>query len=105
MAGSFFLLGLLIHGPDMLIGGIAAVDFGTSKGASTASGLVNGLGSIGAIVGGVLPGVLIDRWGWQGMFSVLAAMAFVATVLLLPKWNALPPTPRSSGATSSPRRS
>ena len=85
-----FLMGLLIYAPDSLVSGTAAVDFGTKKGASTASGLINGCGSIGAIVGGTLPGFVEKKWGWDGVFTLLAASVLVAALLLLPKWNTLP---------------
>ena len=52
MAGFFFAIGLFLFGPDTLISGTAAIDFGTKKGAGTATGFVNGVGSIGAILGG-----------------------------------------------------
>lgn len=89
---SLFLLGFLAYAPDAMIAGVAVVDFGAKKGASTATGLVNGLGSIGAMVGGVIPGLLQENWGWQRVFTCLAIAAFVAALLLLPKWNAVPPT-------------
>lgn len=92
MGASLFLLGFLAYAPDAMIGGVAVVDFGAKKGASTATGLVNGLGSIGAMIGGVIPGLLQEGWGWQRIFTCLAAAAFVAALLLLPKWNAVPPT-------------
>jgi OPA family sugar phosphate sensor protein UhpC-like MFS transporter len=87
-----FLLGFLAYAPDAMIAGVAVVDFGAKKGASTATGIVNGMGSIGAIVGGVIPGLLQEQWGWQRVFACLAIAAFVAAALLLPKWNAVPPT-------------
>ncbi len=89
---SLFLLGFLAYAPDAMIAGVAVVDFGAKKGASTATGLVNGLGSIGAMIGGVIPGLLQENWGWQRVFTCLAIAAFVAALLLLPKWNAIPPT-------------
>jgi sugar phosphate permease len=95
---SLFLLGFLAYPPDAMIAGVAVVDFGAKKGAATATGLVNGLGSIGAIVGGVIPGLLQENWGWQRVFTCLAIAAFVAALLLLPKWNAVPPTSGDSGA-------
>jgi OPA family sugar phosphate sensor protein UhpC-like MFS transporter len=85
-----FLMGLLLYGPDSLVSGTAAVDFGTKKGASTASGLINGCGSIGAIIGGTIPGLFHERWGWNGVLVLLAASSLIAALLLLPKWNALP---------------
>jgi sugar phosphate permease len=81
---------MLTYAPDSLISGTAAVDFGTKKGASTASGLINGAGSVGAIVGGTLPGLVQKQWGWHGVFGCLAAAVLVAALLLFPKWNALP---------------
>ena len=88
--GCLFLMGLLLYAPDSLVSGTAAVDFGTKKGASTASGLVNGCGSIGAILGGTIPGFFQKTWGWDGVFTLLAGSVLLAALLLLPKWNALP---------------
>ncbi len=45
-------IGFLLFAPDSLISGTAAIDFGTQKGSGTAAGLINGVGSIGAAVGG-----------------------------------------------------
>jgi OPA family sugar phosphate sensor protein UhpC-like MFS transporter len=90
LGGCLFLIGFLTYAPDSLVSGTAAVDFGTKQGASTASGLVNGAGSVGAIVGGTLPGMLLKQWGWQGVFTTLAAAVLLAALLLAPKWNALP---------------
>jgi OPA family sugar phosphate sensor protein UhpC-like MFS transporter len=92
LAGSLFLIGLLTYGPDSLISGTAAVDFGTKRGAATASGLINGCGSVGAVVGGTIPGFFQQHWGWHGVFTLLAGAVILAALLLLPKWNALPPS-------------
>jgi len=89
---AFFVIGLLVFAPDSLISGTAAVDFGTKKGASTAAGFINGCGSIGAIIGGTLPGfVNTEEYGWNPVFYTLAASLFIAGLLLLPKWNQMPP--------------
>ena len=87
---SFFLIGLLTYAPDSLISGTACMDFGTKKGASTASGIVNGAGSVGAIVGGTVPGFFQAQWGWSGVFAFLGVAVLLAALLLLPKWNAVP---------------
>jgi sugar phosphate permease len=92
LGASLFMLGFLAYAPDAMVAGVAVVDFGAKKGASTATGLVNGLGSIGAMVGGVIPGLLQEEWGWQRVFLCLAVATLVAALLLLPKWNAVPPT-------------
>ena len=92
LGGCLFLLGLLLFPPDSLVSGTAAVDFGTRRGAATAAGLINGCGSIGAIVGGTIPGIFHDRWGWNGVFVCLSATLIVSGLLLFPQWNALPKT-------------
>ncbi len=96
-AGLLFLVGFLIFGPDSLVSATAAVDFGTRKGASTASGLINGMGSIGAVAGGTIPGFFKDSWGWEGVFTFLAVSVLIAGLLMIPKWNALPDTAAREG--------
>src|SRR5688572_9765981 len=90
MGASLFLIGLLTFAPDSLVSGTACVDFGTKRGASTASGLVNGAGSTGAILGGTIPGFFHEQWGWNGVFAFLGCAVLLAALLLLPKWNAVP---------------
>ncbi len=87
-----FVLGFLLYIPDSLLSGTAAIDFGTKKGASTAAGVINGFGSLGAILGGSLPGKIADTWGWNPLFIILAVTVGLAGLILLPKWNALPAT-------------
>ncbi|MGY8787755.1 MAG: MFS transporter [Fidelibacterota bacterium] len=89
-AGVLFLIGFLIYGPDSLVSATAAVDFGTRKGASMSSGLINGMGSIGAVVGGTIPGFFKDSWGWDGVFTLMAGSVLIAGILMITKWNALP---------------
>lgn len=95
LGGLFFVIGFLLYVPDSLVAGTAAIDFGTKKGASTASGFINGCGSIGAIAGGSLPGFISDKWGWNPLFICLAVSVTLGALLLAPKWNALPPAVES----------
>jgi sugar phosphate permease len=90
LGGCLFVIGFLLFAADSLVSGTAAVDFGTKKGASTAAGVINGSGSIGAIVGGTLPGLVLEQMGWDGLFQLLAGTLVLAGLLLLPKWNAMP---------------
>jgi OPA family sugar phosphate sensor protein UhpC-like MFS transporter len=90
MSGALFAIGFLLFGPDSLIVATAAVDFGTKKGASSAVGLINGFGSIGAVLGGSLPGIISQRYGWDVLFYILGAAVLISGLLLLPKWNAVP---------------
>lgn len=80
------LIGLAIYGADAMISCIAAVDFGTSKHAGTATGIINGCGSVGAILGGLLPGYL----GTSALFYGFAGAAFIAMLLLIPHWSRMP---------------
>jgi len=102
IAALLFSIGFLLYIPDSLLSGTAAIDFGTKKGASTAAGLINGLGSVGAILGGSLPGIVSERWGWNVLFTTLAVTVALAALLLMPKWNAVPAT--SESAASSQQR-
>jgi len=90
-AGLFFAIGFLLYIPDSLVSGTAAIDFGTKEGASTAAGVINGFGSIGAMLGGSLPGNA-ETWGWDPIFIGLAVSVGLAGLILLPRWNALPVT-------------
>lgn len=94
---SFFAIGFFLFAPDSLLSGTAALDFGTRKGASTAAGLINGSGSIGAIVGGTFPGFFKQKWGWNGVFVSLACCILLAAIILIPQWNTLPKTADESG--------
>ncbi len=95
LGAGLFLIGFLIYIPDSLVSGAAAIDFGTKRGASTASGLINGCGSIGQIIGVSMPG-WIDRFlapgadKWNAIFWSLGCSLILAGLLLSPRWNHLP---------------
>ena len=96
MGIGMFLMGFLVFIPDSLISGTAAIDFGTKKGASTANGLINGLGSVGQLLGVMLPGWVESYLGkghdiWPSIFIGLGISLALAGLLLAPQWNRLPP--------------
>ncbi|WP_019547410.1 MFS transporter [Streptomyces sulphureus] len=86
MVAVLTVIGFAAYAADALIAGVAAVDFGSSSGAGTVTGLVNGCGSIGAILGGLLPGFLSG----EALFHGFAAAALVACLVMLPHWNRMP---------------
>lgn len=99
LGAMLFLIGGLVYIPDSLVSGAAAIDFGTRRGAGTAAGVINGVGSLGAIVGGTLPGFVKQLTGsettpWNGIFLTLAGGLVLAAVCVIPQWNRLPPTAR-----------
>ncbi|WP_177412356.1 MFS transporter [Pseudomonas cavernicola] len=95
--GLLFMMGLTLYGPDSMISGAAAIDFGTSKAAGTAAGFVNGCGSVGAILGGLLPGYF-DTYT---VFQVFTGCALLSSLILLPHWNSRPAA-LSEGQTAVP---
>ncbi len=94
MAVLLFAVGFFLYGPDALISAVAAVDFGTKKGAGSAAGLINGMGSTGQILGLALPGYIAERFGWSVLFTSFGVFTLLAGLLLLPLWNALPASAR-----------
>ncbi|WP_411567416.1 hypothetical protein [Pseudomonas fragi] len=81
-----FVMGLTLYGPDSMISGAAAIDFGTAKAGATAAGFVNGCGSVGAILGGLLPGY----FDTVTVFIVFACCALFSSLVLIPHWNSRP---------------
>ena len=95
IGAGLFMTGFLMYIPDSLISGTAAIDFGTKKGASTASGLINGCGSIGQIIGVTLPGWIGKLLSqaheiWNAIFLGLGVSLALAALLLVPQWNRVP---------------
>ncbi|WP_405852219.1 MFS transporter [Streptomyces sp. NBC_00090] len=80
------VIGLALYAADAMIVGVAAVDFGNAAGAGTSTGVINGFGSVGAILGGLLPGFLSTT----PLFYTFAAAACIAGLVLLPHWNRRP---------------
>ena len=78
------LVGALLFGPDALLSGAAAQDVGGVAAAATATGLVNGVGSIGGMLEGVSLPSISARFGWQAMFPLLAGLALCAAFALIP---------------------
>jgi sugar phosphate permease len=92
MTAFFFLVGAFLFGPDSIISATASMDFGTKRGAGTAVGFVNGIGSIGGILGGWLPGRITTGTDWTPLFEVMLVGLVVSAVVLLPLWRVKPST-------------
>ncbi|MGA8742882.1 MAG: MFS transporter [Terracidiphilus sp.] len=84
------LAGVFSFGPDTLLSGAGAQDIGESKAAGTASGLVDGIGHLGAIFSPYVVVFVSERYGWDRLFLVLAGAAFLSAVALLPIWRLKP---------------
>ncbi len=84
------LIGFLIYGPDSVTSGAAAVDFGSKRAASAAAGFINGLGSIGAALSGVVIGYASKKYGWPAVFNLFGPLSLIGALLMASIWNARP---------------
>jgi sugar phosphate permease len=78
------LIGFLLFGPDSLISGAAAQDAGGAAAAALAAGLINGIGSVGAILQEAVTRGVSARWGWDGLFQVFFALSLLSVACLAP---------------------
>ncbi|MCI0334862.1 MAG: MFS transporter, partial [Planctomycetes bacterium] len=88
----FFFIGVFLYGPDSMVSATAAIDFGTKRGAGAATGFVNGVGSLGAILGGYLPGIMTDKGNWTMFLAISLAGILLSAIILVPLWRVKPPT-------------
>lgn len=84
------LAGFLSYGPDTLLSGAAAQDVGEAEAAASASGLIDGIGHLGALASPYLVVLASGHYGWNQLFFIFAATALSAGLLLLPLWNMSP---------------
>jgi sugar phosphate permease len=78
------VVGALLYGPDSLLSGAAAQDLGGARAAALAIGMINGLGSVGAVSQEFITRTVSRQSGWNAVFYVLLVSAFAAAVLLTP---------------------
>ena len=78
------LVGALLFGPDSLISGAAAQDAGGPYAAATAAGLVNAIGSIGAILQEYVTRGVSQKYGWDKLFYVFVVLALFSALCLVP---------------------
>lgn len=81
------LIGFLAYGPDSIISGVAAVDFGKTKAASMAAGFVNGVGSIGGALSGIAVGWVSQEYGWDTVFWMFVPLCLGGALLMATLWN------------------
>ena len=82
--------GIFSYGPDTLLSGAAAQDVGGARAAATASGIIDGVGHLGALFSPYVVVFVSARFGWDTLFGVLAASALVAGAALVPLWDLAP---------------
>jgi len=78
------MIGFCSYGPQVLIGGICAIEASSKKVAAAATGFVGSFGYFGSILSGAGTGMIIDKWGWNGAINTWAISAVVCIILLSP---------------------
>jgi len=84
---SIGLIGFMTFGPDTLISGAGAIDIGSPERAATAVGVINGMGSCGALLPPILVPFMQEAYGWDSIFYLFSACALIAAILSTFKWN------------------
>jgi sugar phosphate permease len=80
---SLAAIGFLLFGPDTLISGAAAQNLGGGRATASAAGIINGIGSMGAVCQGFLTATIAEAWGWDALFLVFVAVSVVSAAALL----------------------
>ena len=75
---SIALMGILIHGADILMSGMAVLDAVPNELHGRASGFVNAIGSIGQALSPLLVTVYVSHLGWTKLFDLFVFFALVA---------------------------
>ena len=74
------MVGFMMMGPDSLLSGTAAMDVSSKEMAVVASGIINGLGSIGPVIQELVIGHLKTTHGPESVFILLVVMAGIGVV-------------------------
>jgi len=93
---SMMLVGALLFGPDALVSGAAAQDAGGAHAAAAGCGFVNGIGSIGGAMEGLVTVAVAETLGWGALFYVFMGLALASAALLVPLARWRPGTATSS---------
>lgn len=79
------LVGAFTYGPQMMIGGLCAVESSSKKVASAATGFTGSFGYLGAVFSATGTGFMVDKFGWDGAlwYWIAAAVLCIGIVIVL----------------------
>jgi len=80
---SVSLMGMLVHGADLLVSGMAVLDSAPSPVHGRAVGFVNGIGSVGQAISPLLATLFVAHYGWARLFDVFVLFAVLSGVICL----------------------
>jgi sugar phosphate permease len=72
------IIAFCLLGPYSYLGGAFALDFGGKRASAASSGIIDGIGYLGAVAAGDSVARLSVAFGWQGVFVTLAAVSGLA---------------------------
>jgi sugar phosphate permease len=72
------VIAFCLLGPYSYLGGAFALDFGGKRAAAASSGIIDGIGYLGAVAAGDSVARLSVAFGWQGVFVTLAVVSALA---------------------------
>lgn len=86
------VIGFCVFGPDALLSGPAAQDFGSKRAAGMCAGLINGVGSLGAMLQEPLIGWATDNYAnaWSWLFYGFAGLSLISALMISFTWNDIP---------------
>lgn len=78
-------IGAFTYGPQMMIGGLCAVESSSKKVASAATGFTGSFGYLGAVLSATGTGFVVDKFGWSGAiwYWCLSALICIAICVVL----------------------
>jgi OPA family sugar phosphate sensor protein UhpC-like MFS transporter len=85
---SMGLTGFMLYGPDSLLSGVGAIDVGSKRGALTAAGIINGMGSVGPIFQEQLVAWMYESSGHDltPILMLLFGMAVAGVIIMFILW-------------------
>jgi len=85
------LVGACLFGADTLVSGVASQDLGGPHAAALACGIINGLGSFGAVAQAISLVPIKQAYGWDAVFTLFEVAAALSFVALVPFARTQPP--------------
>ena len=77
------LIGVFTAGPQMLIGGLCAVESSSKRVASASIGFTGIFGYIGAALSASGTGYFVDKFGWNGAISFWMVATVICVVICI----------------------
>ncbi|MFD0893540.1 MFS transporter [Luteolibacter ambystomatis] len=77
-------IGAFLYIADSIVSGTAAQDLGGAAKTASVAGVINGIGSIGALCSAKVPIWLEERWGWDSIFVAFIVISIVSCIAIAP---------------------